>query len=79
MGSRACLCRSPIVTGATVLGIKYADGVMLVADTLGTCVRACLRGTRRLVSYTLALTRSLFHARAPPLRRRLVRQLGALH
>ena len=26
----------PIVTGATVLGFKYADGVMLAADTLAS-------------------------------------------
>jgi len=26
----------PIVTGATVLGIKYADGVMMVSDTLAS-------------------------------------------
>lgn len=27
---------SPIVTGASVLAVKYADGVMLIADTLGS-------------------------------------------
>lgn len=29
--------RSPIVTGTTVLGVKYADGVMMISDTLGAC------------------------------------------
>jgi len=28
--------QSPIVTGASVLAVKYADGVMLMADTLGS-------------------------------------------
>jgi hypothetical protein len=28
--------RSPIVTGASVLAIKYAGGVMMMADTLGS-------------------------------------------
>jgi 20S proteasome subunit beta 7 len=28
--------QQPIVTGTSVLGIKYKDGVMLAADTLGT-------------------------------------------
>lgn len=28
--------KSPIVTGTSVLGIKYADGVMMIADTLGS-------------------------------------------
>lgn len=28
--------QNPIVTGASVLAIKYADGVMLMADTLGS-------------------------------------------
>ena len=27
--------QSPIVTGTSVLGIKYKDGIMLSADTLG--------------------------------------------
>ena len=27
--------RQPIVTGTSILGLKYKDGVMLVADTLG--------------------------------------------
>ncbi len=27
---------SPIVTGSSVLGIKYRDGVMMAADTLGS-------------------------------------------
>ena len=27
--------RSPIVTGTSVLGLKYKDGVMLIADNLG--------------------------------------------
>lgn len=26
----------PIVTGTSVLGIKYEDGIMLIADTLGS-------------------------------------------
>lgn len=28
--------RQPIVTGTSVVGIKYVDGVMLAADTLGS-------------------------------------------
>jgi hypothetical protein len=28
-------CRSPAVTGTSILGIKYNGGVMLAADTLG--------------------------------------------
>jgi 20S proteasome subunit beta 7 len=28
--------QQPIVTGTSVLGIKFKDGVMLAADTLGT-------------------------------------------
>lgn len=28
--------QNPIVTGASVLAVKYADGVMLMADTLGS-------------------------------------------
>ncbi len=28
-------CRDPYVTGTSVLGIVYQDGVMLAADTLG--------------------------------------------
>ena len=31
----SCLCRSPYVTGSSVLGITYAGGVMLASDTLG--------------------------------------------
>jgi 20S proteasome alpha/beta subunit len=30
--------RSPIVTGSSVIAIKYADGVMVAADTLGAGV-----------------------------------------
>ena len=26
----------PIVTGTSVIAVKYADGVMMAADTLGT-------------------------------------------
>ena len=29
------LHRQPLVTGTSVLGIKYADGIMLAADNLG--------------------------------------------
>lgn len=28
--------RQPIVTGASVLALKYKDGVMIAADNLGT-------------------------------------------
>ena len=28
---------SPVVTGATVIGMKYKDGVILAADTLALC------------------------------------------
>lgn len=31
-------CSQPIVTGTSVLGLKYKDGVMLAADTLGAYV-----------------------------------------
>lgn len=30
------LCRQPIVTGTSVLAIKYKDGIMMAADCLGT-------------------------------------------
>ena len=33
-GSR-CLCRYPVVTGSTVVAVKFAEGVVLAADTLG--------------------------------------------
>lgn len=35
---RRCLiaCRYPYVTGTSVLGITYADGVLLASDTLGS-------------------------------------------
>jgi 20S proteasome subunit beta 7 len=29
-------CRSPIVTGTSVLGLKYKDGIMMAADTLAS-------------------------------------------
>ena len=29
--------RDPIVTGSSVVAIKYKDGVMMAADTLGGC------------------------------------------
>lgn len=32
-------CRYPYVTGTSVLGITYKDGVLLASDTLGACVR----------------------------------------
>ena len=32
---RALLCSTPYVTGTSVLGITYRDGVLLAADTLG--------------------------------------------
>lgn len=48
---------SPIVTGTTVLGIKYADGVMMIADTLGSYGNLArytdLRRIRRVGDYTL--------------------------
>jgi 20S proteasome alpha/beta subunit len=28
-------CRQPIVTGTSVIAIKYADGVMMATDCLG--------------------------------------------
>jgi hypothetical protein len=36
-GSPGCklTSRQPLVTGTSVLGIKYKDGVMLAADNLG--------------------------------------------
>lgn len=30
------ILRRPIVTGSSVLGVTFSDGVMLAADTLGT-------------------------------------------
>lgn len=30
-------CSDPYVTGTSVLGIKYKDGVLIAADTLGEC------------------------------------------
>ena len=30
------LFRQPIVTGTSVLAIKYKDGIMMAADTLGS-------------------------------------------
>ena len=30
------ILRTPYVTGTTVLGLKYKDGVMIACDTLGT-------------------------------------------
>jgi len=30
-----CLSRQPIVTGTSVLAIKYKDGIMMAADNLG--------------------------------------------
>lgn len=45
--------RQPIVTGTSVLAIKYKDGIMMAADTLGTSFppfKTCsaLRKTRML-------------------------------
>lgn len=41
--------QDPIVTGTSVLGIKYADGVLLAADTLGSYGSlAMFRNIRRL-------------------------------
>ena len=31
----------PMVTGTSVLGVTFADGVMLAADTLGKFARYC--------------------------------------
>ena len=31
-------CRTPYVTGTSVLGITYKDGVMIAADTLGAFI-----------------------------------------
>ena len=31
-----CFCRQPILTGTSVLAIKYADGVMMSSDTLAS-------------------------------------------
>lgn len=30
------VCREPIVTGTSVIGIKYEGGVIIAADTLGS-------------------------------------------
>lgn len=35
-------CRDPYVTGTSVLGIVYKDGIMLAADTLGEHMSAAL-------------------------------------
>ena len=37
------LIRQPIVTGTSVLGLKYQDGVMLAADNLGEYICRLLR------------------------------------
>ena len=29
-------CRQPIVTGTSILGIRYKDGIMMAADTLAS-------------------------------------------
>ena len=39
-------CRTPYVTGTSVLGITYKDGVMIAADTLGA---SCL--PKRIVTH----------------------------
>lgn len=48
---------SPIVTGTTVLGVKYADGVMMISDTLGSYGNLArytdLRRIRRVGDFTL--------------------------
>jgi len=48
---------SPIVTGTSVLGIKYADGVMVAGDTLGSYGSLArftdLRRIRRVGDFTL--------------------------
>lgn len=48
---------SPIVTGTSILGIKYADGVMMISDTLGSYGSLArftdLRRIRRVGDYTL--------------------------
>jgi hypothetical protein len=36
--------QQPIMTGTSVLGLKYDGGVMLAADNLGVCIRCSLDG-----------------------------------
>lgn len=47
-------CRTPYVTGTSVLGITYKDGVMIAADTLGA---SCL--PERIVTYMHHVERDL--------------------
>ena len=39
-----CCCRSPIVTGTSVVAIQHRDGVVVAADTLGTSSRSLAAG-----------------------------------
>ena len=34
-------CSQPVVTGTSVLGIKYKDGIMMMADNLGKSFIHC--------------------------------------
>lgn len=44
------VCRSPMVTGTSVLGLKFSGGVMLAADTVGSFGSlARFRGISRLL------------------------------
>ena len=36
--------QSPIVTGTSVIGIKYKDGIVIAADNLGTQSSLCYSG-----------------------------------
>ena len=47
-------CRTPYVTGTSVLGITYKDGVMIAADTLGA---SCL--PKRIVIHMHHVERDL--------------------
>ena len=35
------MCRTPYVTGTSVLGVTFKDGVLIASDTLGMPWRLC--------------------------------------
>jgi 20S proteasome alpha/beta subunit len=43
--------RQPLVTGTSVLGLVFADGVMLAADNLGTSPKNPTQITLTLIDY----------------------------
>ena len=49
--------RQPLVTGTSVLGIKYKDGVMLAADNLGELL--CWVSRHELIDSIIRIPRSI--------------------